>query len=278
MKLAYGNYGMPQVPVLTMIDDVTAMGYDGLEWCAAPGYPTAPDQLAPRERQAAAQKLTDANLPIASIMIAKVRVWEPDAQRHASNLDYLRSVLTLRQDLGARVEISSTLGGQMDAWERERETLAACVADWAARCAEFDADFAFEPHVGGLVNSPERAKWLLEWVAHPRLRLNFDYSHFELLDIPLQSAIDALIPFATGIHVKDVQGRPPDFRFLLPGEGTLDYADYFTRLQHANYNGFVTVEISGQIFNAPGYEPHKAARFAYEHLAHAFAEAAIVRA
>lgn len=278
MRLVYGNYGMPTVPVTTMIDDVAAMGYDGLEWCAAPGYPTAPDQLAPAARKTVAQQLVDANLPIASIMIAKVRVWEPDAKQHAANLDYLRAVLALRQDLGLQVEISSTLGGQRAAWADERSVLAACVADWASMCSEFDADFAFEPHVGGLVDSPERALWLHEQVGHARLRLNFDYSHFELIDVPLQEAIDALIPLATGVHVKDVQGRAPDFRFLLPGEGMLDYADYFTRLQRAGYDGNITVEISGQVFNAPGYDAYAAARFAYAHLAAAFTKAGIARA
>lgn len=277
MKLAYGNYGMPTVPVATMIRDVAAMGYDGLEWCAAPGYPSAPDQLPASRRPSIAQQLVDANLPITSIMLVKVPVWEPDAIAHAAHLDYLRRVLGLRQALGATVEISSTLGGKLEEWAQERDRLAACVADWAAVCAEFGAEFAFEPHVGGLVHSPERAVWLVQTVDQPNLRINFDYSHFELIDVPLQTAIDRLIPFAAGVHVKDVQGRYPDFRFLLPGEGTLDYADYLTRLQQAQYDGTITVEISGQIFNAPGYDAYAAARFAYTTLAQAFDRAGIAR-
>jgi inosose dehydratase len=277
MRLAYGNYGMPHTPVSQMITDVAAIGYDGLEWCAAPGYPTAPDQLDAAARRAAAQQLVDVNLPIASIMVAGVRVLEPDVARHQENLDYLRSVLALRQALGAEVEISSTLGGQRDAWEQDRNRMAACVDDWARTCGEFGAEFAMEPHVNGLIDSPERACWLLDEVANPHLRLNFDYSHFELIDIPLQTAIDMLIPYAAGVHVKDVRGRAPEFRFLLPGEGTLDYADYLTRVQRAGYSGFITVEISGQIFKAAGYDAHAAARFAYDHLAQAFTNAGITR-
>ncbi len=277
MKLAYGNYGMPTTPALEMVQAVAGMGYDGLELCAAPGDPTAPDQLDAAARRDLRQALADAPLEIASIMVAKVRVLEPDPTAHAANLAYLRQVLELRGDLATSVEISSTLGGRMAEYETQRDLMAACVRDWAKVAAEYDAVFAFEPHVGGLIHSPERALWLLQAVAHPSLRLNFDYSHFELIDVALTDAIDRLIPYAAGVHVKDVQGRYPDFRFLLPGEGNLDYVRYLTLLDQAGYQGYITIEISGQVFGAAGYDALAAAQFSYATLAAAFTAAGLAR-
>ena len=125
------------------------------------------------------------------------------------------------------MEISSTLGGKSEGWPSQHAQLAACVRDRAETAAEHGALFAFEPHIGGLVNRPERALHLLADVAHSALRVHFDYSHFELLDIPLEEAMDRLLGRTAGVHVKDVAGRYPDFRFLLPGEGTLDYDAIF---------------------------------------------------
>lgn len=272
MHITYGNYGMPQTPYPTMIQQVAAIGYTGLELCVAPGYPTAPDALAPADRIALRQLLDEHHLTIDSLLLAKVPVLEADAEQHAAHLAGLRKSFELAADLGLTQPIvTSTLGGRIDEWADRRERLAACVRDWAAVAADYDGVFGFEPHVGGIIHTPDRARWLLDQVNHPHLKLNFDYSHFELMDIPLVDAIHQLIPDAVGVHVKDVQGRYPTFKFLLPGAGTLDYSDYLCRLQAAGYDGAITVEISGQLFNAPGYDALAAARFSYQTLAKALA-------
>lgn len=272
MYIAYGNYGMPQTPYPTMIQQVAAIGYTGLELCVAPGYPTAPDALAPSDRATLRQLLAEHQLTIDSLLLAKVPVLEADAEQHVLHLAGLRQIFELAADLGlARPIVTSTLGGRITDWVQKRELLAACVRDWTAVAADYDGVFGFEPHVGGIIHTPDRARWLLEQVNHPHLKLNFDYSHFELMDIPLADAIQQLIPHAVGVHVKDVQGRYPHFKFLLPGEGAVDYRDYLRRLQAAGYDGAITVEISGQLFNAPGYDALVAAQASYQTLAAALA-------
>ncbi|MEZ4736046.1 MAG: sugar phosphate isomerase/epimerase [Caldilineaceae bacterium] len=246
MHIAYGNYGMPHTPYPMMIQQVAAIGYTGLELCVAPGYPTAPDALAPADRTALRQLSAEHHLAIDSLLLAKVPVLEADAEQHAAHLAGLRQIFELAADLGlAQPIVTSTLGGRIEDWVQKQDLLAACVHDWAAVAADYDGIFGFEPHVG-IIHTPERARWLLDQVHHPHLKLNFDYSHFELMDIPLADAIQQLIPHAVGVHVKDVRGVIP-FRFLLPGEGDVDYRDYLHRLQTAGYDGAITVEISGQL-------------------------------
>ncbi len=264
MKIAYGNYGMPATPFVDMLRQVAAIGYDGLEICVAPGYPTAPDQLNASQRIDLRQRALDLDLEIDTLMLAGISVHEPHAATHQANLEQLRRIFALGADLGLdNPVLTSTLGGRTTDWERDRAMLADRVADWAAVADECGGIFAAEAHVGGLVHAPDRMLWLLEAVDLPGLKLNFDYSHFELIGVPLAQAIELLVPHAVGVHVKDVRGRTPDFEFLLPGEGNLDYADYLRQLSAAGYEGYITVEISGQVFGAPGYDPTAAADFSF---------------
>ena len=81
-----------------------------------------------------------------------------------------------------------------------------------------------------------------------------------------------LLPRTKFIHVKDATGDASKYQFLLPGEGHTDYLKYFTALKQHGYQGPVGVEVSGQIFNKPGYEPIAAAKKCYAVLAGALAK------
>ena len=276
MKTAYGNYGMPHTPYPDMLREVAELGYDGLELCVTPGYPTAPELLDAAQRKDLRLRALDLDLEIDTLMLSGISVHEPDAARHQANLEQLRLIFALGAELGLdNPVLTSTLGGRTGDWDRARTTLADRVGDWTAVSAECGGIFAAEAHGGGLVHAPERMLWLLDAVNLPALKLNFDYSHFELLDIPLTHAIEQLVPHAVGVHVKDVRGRPPDFAFLLPGEGTLDYADYVRQLNAVGYDGYITVEISGQVFGAPGYDPVAAAGFSFRTLSEAVSAAGL---
>ena len=278
MKIAYGNYGMPHTPAQTMVRQLAEIGYDGVELCVGASYPTAPGRLDQAERQALRRLLQEKSIEIASFMAVGIKALETDPARHAANLSSLGAILALAGDLGvAQPVVTGTVGGRIDSSEEQRSAMVACVRDWAAVCQKEGGCFAFEPHVGGMIHSPALALGLIEQVDHPGLKLKFDYSHFELIDVSLEQAIAELAPHIVDVHVKDVAGRYPDFRFLLPGEGQVDYADYLQRMSAIGYDGFITVEISGHVFKAEGYDPLAAARFSYQTLADAFSDAGLAR-
>ncbi len=85
----------------------------------------------------------------------------------------------------------------------------------------------------------------------------------------MEESMKLLLPRTKFIHVKDSQGDPSKFQFLLPGEGRTDYLKYFRFLRTFGYSGPVCVEVSGQVFNKPNYDPLLAAKQSFAVLSQA---------
>ena len=137
------------------------------------------------------------------------------------------------------------------------------LADWARAGQAAETVIAVKSHVSGALHRPEDAKWLVDQVNSPWIRLVYDYSHFQLRNFDLAQSLKMLLSDTVFIHVKDARGTAQSVEFLLPGEGTIDYIAYFQTLKAAAYRGPVVVEVSGQIHGRPGYDPREAARKSY---------------
>jgi sugar phosphate isomerase/epimerase len=145
--------------------------------------------------------------------------------------------------------------------------MAARLADWARVAAENRLRLAVKSHVGSASDTPEKLIWLLDQVRNPALSGIYDYGHFQLMGLGLRATLDTLLPRSSFLTVKDgrmVDGKP---QFLLPGEGTIDYGDYFSALREKRYRGWMLVEISRQLQTQPGYDALAAARESYGNLA-----------
>ena len=115
--------------------------------------------------------------------------------------------------------------------------------------------------------------WLLDEVKSPALQVAYDYSHFELQGIDMAESMKLLLPRTRFIHVKDSLGDAAKFQFVLPGEGRTDYVQYFSLLKQHGYTGPVCVEVSGQVFSKPGYDPIAAAKQSHATLSVALTKA-----
>ncbi len=100
--------------------------------------------------------------------------------------------------------------------------------------------FAFENHDGASLH-PEVCLEILERVARPNIRMNFDPINFVRAGVDPLVALNALQPFISHVHLKGLDnGAYCEF-----GEGDVDLAPVIKALHKSHYDGQFTVEYEG---------------------------------
>ena len=266
--LGFSLYGMKTLPLDEALCTCAEIGYKHVEFALNPGWPTEPKLLDAAARKALRERLASLKLGVSGLMLNMSLVVNDDA--HAKNLAALKDAAQLAHDLELPNPLVETvLGGKPAEWDAIKDSMAARLRDWAEAASTAKITLAVKAHVGSAVNSPERLLWLLEKAPSPALCVAYDFSHFEVQGLALAATLEPLLPRTKFIHVKDTQGDAKKFQFLLPGEGRTDYAAYFKLLRERGYRGPVVVEVSGQVFSKPGYDPIAAAKKCYAALAKA---------
>ena len=274
MKIAYGTYGMPNTAPEDALPALANMGYDGIEIALGEKFPTHPPKLDAAQRQQLRAQFDDLGLEIPALMLLINFL----GGEHDQNLEALRHAAQFGHDLGLEQPvISFTMGGNTAKYEEQRGPTADRLRDYAKVATEVDCMIAAEPHVNGAIDRPERAVWLMDEVDSPRVRLNFDISHFTLIGLGIDECVEPMVPYAVHTHVKDGYMTEGKVTFLLPGEGDFDYVAYLKAMANAGWTGHITVEVSGMIWNKPDYDPYAAAAQSYAALDQAFKAAGIAR-
>jgi sugar phosphate isomerase/epimerase len=275
VSLGFSLYGMKDIPLTEAIRSCAAIGYDGVELCLFPGW-SEPDQLPPALRREIGSLLHSTNLALSALM-ENIYLLDRDMPRQIG-LERIRKAAALGHDLSpSPPRIESVLGGKPADWENGKHQMAERLGQWADQAHSGQAVLCIKAHVGGAVDTPDKLLWLYRQVNQPALKLTYDYSHFQVAGLALEPTLREIIPYCAFIHVKDAEGNSEHPRFLLPGEGTTDYAAYFRLLRETGYSGPVVAEVSAQLQHLPSYNPMQAARQSYNCLSPALESARLRR-
>lgn len=275
VSLGFSLYGMKSVPLSSAIHTCAAIGYDSIELCLMPGW-SEPDQISREARRTLSRQLQAARVALAALM-EEIYLLDRDMPRQVS-LERIRKAAALGHDLSRSTpRIETVLGGKSSDWEGTKHQMAERLGEWAAESAGAEALLCIKAHAGGAVDTPERLLWLYHQVNLPSLKLTYDYSHFQVAGLPLETTLQAIIPYCAFIHVKDAKGDAEHPKFLLAGDGTVDYAAYFRLLKETGYSGPIVAEVSAQLQRANSYDPVFAARHCYDCLSRALASALLPR-
>ena len=276
-RIAYGTYGMPDAEPSEAFPRLNSIGYEGIEINVGPEYPTSPDKLSKDARRDLKKLAEDLDLEIPGLMLMNHPLAASEEERQ-HQLESCKAAAELAMDLqlgDTAPVLATTIGSGPYDWDADRDEIADIVAHWGESIASIGTRLAIEPHFGSLLDTPERAAWLVNKIQSPSVGLNFDNSHFDVAGYDPAETIRKLAPLAIHTHVKDgcmEQGR---VRYLLPGEGDTDYVSYYEGMDRAGWSGCITVEITAMIFRREDYDPWGAAEFSFRTLHEARAKADI---
>lgn len=280
MKLGFSSWGMPNVPVDTIVSSLAGMGYDGVELTVIPGWSIELDTLDAGYRRYIAQLLRTHGLELPALAGHRSLV-ETDPEAAADSMRRLRGTVDLAVEWAQNGEppcIDTTAGGRPEDWDGLGDLLVERLGDLVTYAGRQGVVIAIEPHVGNMLDTSAKVLHLLDTINSPWLKVNFDISHFNVMGIDIETSVSALAPVTVHTHVKDERGTVPDFEFLIPGEGEFDYVTYLRAMQAHGYTGYISAEISVMVQRRPGFDPIQAAAQTYKVLDNAFQAAGIERA
>ncbi len=266
----FSLYGMKTVPVLEALGVVAGIGYKTTELCLRAGWDTEPTKLSKQDRSDIRKRIGDLGLTLPAVM-ENLRLAGPGVNREA-NLERLRAAAEVAHETspGQPALIETTVGGRPPAWDELKNQMADELGAWAKTLESLNTTLAIKAHVLSAMNLPDRIVWLHDQVKHPRIRMMYDYSHYALNGQDLRESMQKVASKSAFIHVKDWRGVAADHKFLLPGDGTLDYNEYKKILTEVGYRGPVVVEVSVHVFDEPGYDPVAAAKRCWQNLSPIF--------
>ena len=275
VSLGFSLYGMKGVPLADAVRTCAKIGYDGVEVCLTPGWANPADLSAQGCRQVRSV-LQSTGLAVLALM-EQIYVLDRDMPKQVA-LDRIRKAAETGHALStAKPKIETVLGGKPADWEPSKAAMVERLGLWANEAQSNQAILCIKAHVGGAVDTPDKLLWLYRQVNRPALKLTYDYSHFQLMGLPLEQSLRAVVPYSAFIHVKDTAGDAEHPRFLLAGDGTVDYNAYFRLLKAAGYSGPVVAEVSAQLQHLASYNPVQAAQRCYACLSPALESAHLAR-
>lgn len=267
--IGFSLYGMKSLPVLEALDHCKRIGYDNVELCLMKDFPTELGKFSPQSQREVRDHLKSTGLELSSLLV-HINLVAPDQQPALAVIKDAGAVARQLDDRRPPL-IETVTGGKADEWEATKEKVAGNLRTWAETAGAAGVKLAIKAHYGHVVNSPDRILWLYRKVNHPALTLTYDYSHYQAEGFELEPTLRAVIPHTGFIHMKDLVVGEKPAKYLLVGEGKIDYVTYFKLLRELKYNGPILVEVSAQIHRLPGYQPVPTAEKCYAFLAKALA-------
>jgi sugar phosphate isomerase/epimerase len=310
MRIGYNTWSMATVPYTDFIPGLSDIGFTAIAISVVPGYTIGGQHVANAanaeglsavDRRSIKQAFEERGLLLPSV-IGNQSLVEEDPDRNALAVKRLRGAIELCVELTPQGQAVPTLNtgvaghtGDLEAKQSMVLDRLGALTDYARQCGVV---ICIEPHVGGAVDTLDRAEWLVRKIDNPSLRLDFDVSHFEVVGVPIDESITRLAPLAGAAEIKDQQfrylqslddgnpppygwlvdgngvgratapdGRPVEFQFLLGGEGTFDLPKYLQLMQAQGFTAPIAFEASVQCQARPGYDALASAKGIYRWMA-----------
>jgi sugar phosphate isomerase/epimerase len=256
MKLAYSTNAYTQTDLISAVRNISKIGYQGVEiLCDTPHWLS--HQVSDEAVAALRQTLNDTGLAISNLNantangyfdpLPPENVFEPSLSSsndtwRSWRIDYTIKTLQLAKQLGANC-ISVTSGQPASGGKPETglDILTESLKHICEHADKLGIRVGIEYEPGLLVERASELEALISRVDSPWLGANFDIGHSFLCGESAQDAVALLKGRIWNVHVEDIHNQK--HYHLIPGEGELPFKEYFTALEAAGYDNYLTVEL-----------------------------------
>ena len=240
-----GFYTFTYIDVLAMpyqevLDSIAEAGYDGVDFSATKGRTTSPQDFPPAERSGLRRYAESLGLEV-GIAITHEHLTATIEQGRPMDL---RGFLDVALDLGAHtlgvhVGPAGNPPGRQDLWERT----AGVLRDASAHAADRGALIALTTiWPGDLLDTTDKMLRMVEEVGAENLRCYYDPGFLVLMGLDPLAEARRMGDLIAHVHVKDCEGRHPEYKMHIPGDGQLDLASTLGVLNEIGYDRYVSIE------------------------------------
>jgi sugar phosphate isomerase/epimerase len=237
--IAFSTLACPEWGIRTIISKAKEFGYGGVEWRGGPQGHVNP-QMAPAQIEALCKRMEDDGL-VSLAITAYTAFASPDLQIRQSNLDELKSYLDLAAETGAGYV--RTFLGELPAG-MSRSAAYPFILDCLEEAVEYanscGVTIAVEPHDDFVLAASIDP--LLRQIAHPNLRVIWDFGNAYSAGEEPGSGFDLLKGRIAYVQVKDGRGRGQNWRLCPVGQGEVPLSKITGLLLAAGYEGAFSIE------------------------------------
>ncbi len=251
MQLAYSSNGFTQTDLPNAIQEIAALGYQGIELLAdRPHWSPGADE---RRLRAALDEtslaLSNINANTAMVLGPEGREmsFEPSLSHHdpqvrAQRIRYTERCLELAARLGAPcVSITSGRIPVKISPEEGMDHFEAALRPLCRRAEELGLCLGIESEPGLLVERSQEVLEMIQRIDSPVLGANLDLGHLICVGEEPEWAISLLADRIWNIHIEDIRGAKHYHR--IPGEGDINFSAVLEVLRKVGYESFLTVEL-----------------------------------
>lgn len=214
------------------------------------GLPTMPDEIPPGLANRVRREASARGLRIAAVD-GTFNMSHPDPEHRRKGLDRLRVLAEACGAMGtAHIHLCTGTRDRNSMWRRHPDNtspdawqdMTACIREATEIARQGNVVLAFEPEVNNVVDSPRKARRLLDEIASPHLKVTIDPANiFHSGELPrmreiLDGAFELLGKDIVLAHAKDLD-HDGDAGHLAAGHGKLDYDRYLTLLHASDFAG-----------------------------------------
>jgi len=226
----------------------SANGIKALEVIAGPGAHIDPEQVLADDGAAVKKLLGGSGVEISSLACYSTAL--DDAQKGA-----LKSAVLAAEKLG--VGVVCTLAGMPAEGKSKMETIeedcAGFLGDVCSHAAEHGIKIALENWYATNIQHLDHWKRLFDVVPAENFGLNYDPSHLYWQGIDHISAVEEFAERIFHTHAKDCRVIDHKlrrvgcleggwWRYVIPGQGGIDWGQYTSALRAAGYDGVLSIE------------------------------------